>query len=345
MELYPLVMEPSYRSGQETPWGGHSLRDKYRKKTPDEKTGESLEISALPGHESRVANGAFRGKTLQEVFLLWKDELTGCREERFPLLLKLLDARQCLSVQVHPDDAYAQRNEGKTGKSEAWYILDADPGAKLVYGLDTHGEGLRSIIDSGRLETALHWVSARPGDVFYIPGGTIHALGPGIQCYEIQQSSDVTYRLWDWGRTGQDGKPRELHTEKALDVADADRMPGHPETEERRQPGAESRLLVDDPHFRLSAVDLDGVYFLPAGRMQFVTATVPCTLQWDGHEESIDSYQSVLIPAGMQSVRISGKGRILVASAVCTGNTGNPAGFRETNKKQAKVVDKRQGKG
>ena len=316
MELYPLIMEPSYRSGQETPWGGYSLRDKYRKKTPDEITGESLEISALPGRESRVANGALRGKTLQEVFLLWKDELTGRREEQFPLLLKLLDVRQCLSVQVHPDDAYARRNEGKTGKSEAWYILDADPGARLVYGLDTHGEDLQSILDSGRLETVLHWVSVRPGDVFYIPGGTIHALGPGIQCYEIQQSSDVTYRLWDWGRTGLDGKPRELHTEKALAVADTDHMPGHPDDEERRQPGAESRLLVDDPHFRLSAVDLHSEYILPAGRMQFVTPTVPCTLHWDGCEESIDPWQSVLIPASMQSVRISGKGRILVACAM-----------------------------
>ncbi len=316
VEIYPLIMEPSYRFGQETPWGGYSLRDKYGKKTPDEITGESLEISALPGHESRVANGGLKGKTLQEVFLLWKEELTGRREEQFPLLLKLLDARQCLSVQVHPDDAYARRNEGKAGKSEAWYILDADPGAKLVYGLETHGEDLRSIVSSGRLENVLHWVSVRPGDVFYIPAGTVHALGPGIRCYEIQESSDVTYRFWDWGRTGQDGKPRELHTEKALAVANAERMPGYPDAEAQRQPGAKYRLLVDDPHFRLSAVDLEGVYSLPAGRMLFATPTVPCTLYWDGHEEFINPYQSVLIPAGMKSVRISGRGRILVACAV-----------------------------
>ena len=219
MDVYPLVMKPSFRYGQSTPWGGHALKEKYGKKTPDEITGESLEVSALSGHESRVTNGAYRGKNLDEVFALWGDRLTGKKNKDFPLMLKLLDAQKCLSVQVHPDDAYALQHEGKAGKSEAWYILDAAPGARLVYGIDADGEDLKTILESGQLENHLHWVEAHPGDVFYIPSGTIHALGPGIQCYEIQQSSDVTYRLWDWNRTGKDGKPRELHVEQALSVS------------------------------------------------------------------------------------------------------------------------------
>ena len=313
MEIYPLVMEPSYRSGAETPWGGFALKEKYGKAAPDEITGESLEISALPGHESRVANGSLKGKTLREVFLLWKDRMTGKKDSQFPLLLKLLDARQCLSVQVHPDDAYALAREGKAGKSEAWYILDAEPGARLVYGIDTRGEDLRSVTEAGKLEKCLRWVPAHPGDVFYIPSGTVHALGAGIRCYEIQESSDVTYRLWDWGRTGQDGKPRELHTDQAFAVSRTGALPERPEAAEERQPGGTCWILVDDPHFRLCAMDLDGTFRLPDGSMLFVTPAVPCTVSWDGQEQPVDPWQSVLVPAGLRSVRVTGKGRILAA--------------------------------
>ncbi len=315
MELYPLIMSPSFRHGQETPWGGHALKDRFGKNTPDEITGESLEISALPGHESRVSNGVYRGKTLREIFALLGSQLTGSREKVFPLLLKLLDARQPLSVQVHPGDAYARCHEGKSGKSEAWYILDADPGAKLVYGIDTRGEDLRSIVASGKLEDCLHWVPVRPGDVFYIPAGTIHALGPGIRCYEIQQSSDVTYRLWDWGRTGKDGQPRELHIRQALDVSGSGALPGQA-VEVRKLAGGSSTLLVSDPHFRLYAVDLDGSFPLPSDRMLFLTPFTECTLQWDSGSQSVPSFCSVLVPARMNRVTVSGAGRMLVACAV-----------------------------
>ncbi len=315
-DVYPLVMNPSFRSGQSTPWGGRALHDKYGKHTPEEITGESLEISALPGHESHVVNGTFRGKSLGEVFALWGERLTGKREKVFPLMLKLLDAEQCLSVQVHPDDAYAMDHEGKRGKSEAWYILDAAPGARLVYGIDTHGEKLDDIVASGRLEESLHWVAVKPGDVFYIPSGTIHALGPGIQCYEIQQSSDVTYRFWDWGRVGKDGKPRELHTRQALSVSKTDGLPGTAGMKETACEGGTVTQLVSDPHFRLCAVDLDGTWTLPAGRMQFLTTTMPCTLRWGMHSHELAAYRSVLVPARMEDVRITGRGRILISSAL-----------------------------
>lgn len=311
-ELYPLVMEPSFRHGAETPWGGHALRKNFGKDAPEEITGESLEISALPGHESRVANGVHQGKTLQELFLLWGEDLTGKKEERFPLLLKLLDAQQDLSVQVHPSDEYALAHEGKLGKSEAWYILNAVPGAGLVYGVDTHGEDLRAIVESGRLEECLHTEKVHPGDVFYIPSGTIHALGPGIQCYEIQQSSDVTYRFWDWGRVGKDGQPRELHMEKALAVSRPDCLPELPEQVKKPYPGGSATLLVDDPHFQLYAVDLEGTMPLPVGDMLLLTATVPCVISWGTNEhQSLNPYQSVLIPAHMRAVSVSGEGRLL----------------------------------
>lgn len=314
VEVYPLIMEPSFRYGQSTPWGGHALKEKYGKHTPEEITGESLEISALPGHESRVINGAYRGKSLQEVFTDWDDWLTGEREKTFPLMLKILDAQQCLSVQVHPDDTYAMVHEGKPGKSEAWYILDAVPGARLVYGIDTHGEKLDDIVEAGRLEECLHWVEVKPGDVFYIPSGTIHALGPGIQCYEIQQSSDVTYRFWDWGRVGKDGRSRELHTRQALSVSKAEPLPCRVESERTTCAGGKVTRLVSDPHFRLDAVDVDGTWTVPSGRMQFLTATVPCTLHWGTQSHELAAYRSVLVPARTENVRISGHGRILVSS-------------------------------
>ena len=313
MNIYPLVMEPSFRSGPETPWGGTALKEKFGKNTPEEATGESLEISALPGHESRAANGELLGCTLQEIFLLWGSRMTGTEGKTFPLLLKLLDARQALSVQVHPDDAYALAHEGKRGKTEAWYILGAEPGAKLVFGTDTRGEPLRSVVEDGRLESCLRWVDARPGDVFYIPSGTIHALGPGIQCYEIQESSDVTYRFWDWGRTGKDGRPRELHTEKALAVSNTGPVPGQVSPAGRPVPGGLSTLLADDPHFQLYAADLDGTFSTDAGRMQFLTPTVPCTVSWDTSELALAPYRSMLIPADMGPVRLSGRGRVLIS--------------------------------
>lgn len=314
-DIYPLVMEPSFRCGQSTPWGGRALKEKYGKDTPEEITGESLEISALPGHESRVMNGAYRGKSLGEVFRIWGDKLTGKPEGEFPLMLKLLDARQCLSVQVHPDDVYAKSHEGKAGKSEAWYILDAEPGARLVYGIDTEGEELRSIVEKGELEKHLHWVEVHPGDVFHIPSGTIHALGPGIQCYEIQQSSDVTYRFWDWNRVGKDGKPRELHLRQALDVSRTDGTPETSGKQETDWADASASLLVNDEHFQLYAVDLQGSRTLPGGRMRFMTPTGACTLRWGDHCQELAPFQSVLIPAGMEPVEMTGTGRVLLSCA------------------------------
>ena len=314
-DIYPLIMKPYFRSGLSTPWGGHALKDRYGKNTPEEITGESLEISALPGQESTVANGICRGKSLGEVFRLWGEMLTGRKEKDFPLMLKLLDAQQCLSVQVHPGDTYARNHEGKEGKSEAWYILDSKPGSRLVYGIDTNGEPLQDIVESGQLEKHLHWVDAHPGDVFYIPSGTIHALGPGIQCYEIQQSSDVTYRFWDWNRVGQDGKPRELHLRQALDVSNPDSVPVQVEKKMLNSTGGTFTLLVSDPHFRLYALDLKGTFALPCGRMQFVTPTGACSLSWDGGSLKLEPWQSVLIPAGIGSVEVTGNSRVLLSCA------------------------------
>ncbi|HML47657.1 MAG TPA: class I mannose-6-phosphate isomerase, partial [Clostridia bacterium] len=217
--MNPFKMTPAYRCGASTPWGGEALREVFGKQIPDSRTGESLEVSALPGLCSRDEDGTPLDALLERHGAALRGTAIG---ERFPLLLKLLDARDRLSVQVHPNDAYAAAHEqGKLGKTEAWVILAAEPGAQLIYGLNpsVDRETLRqSLGNPEALEACLNRVYVQPGEVFYIPAGMVHAIGGGILLYEIQQSSDVTYRLWDWMRRDAKGNLRELHVEDALAV-------------------------------------------------------------------------------------------------------------------------------
>lgn len=314
MNIYPLLMQPYYRSGEETPWGGSMLRDAFMKDAPVDRTGESLEISALSNRESVVRNGAHAGKTFPRMIELWGEALTGHYEGEFPLLLKLLDAQQMLSVQVHPGDEYSLEHDGKLGKSEAWVVLNAEPGAKIAYGLDTKGEDLRQIVAEGRLESALNWVDVRPGDVFYIPNGTVHALGGGIQAYEIQQSSDATYRFWDWGRVGKDGKPRELHTQKALDVSIPDRHLSKIEGTTVLCKGGSRTYYISEKHFELCRLNLSGKMPLSCGRMLFLTPMAPCTLRWGEEALELNAFDSVVVPAQLEDVVLEGETKVLMSS-------------------------------
>ncbi|MBQ8110033.1 MAG: class I mannose-6-phosphate isomerase [Clostridia bacterium] len=314
MNLYPLLMAPSFRHGEETPWGGHNLRDALMKDAPEDATGESLEISALPGHESMVSNGQHAGKSLSRMVELWGEALTGPTDGEFPLLLKLLDTQTALSVQVHPGDAYAARHEGKRGKSEAWIILNAEPGARIVYGVETGDEPLEKVISEGRLEDCLRWKNVLPGDVYYIPDGMLHALGEGILCYEIQQSSDVTYRFWDWGRLDSQGRARELHVEKALEVC-------RPELKLEKQEGTtvlckggSRTYYISDNHFELCRLNLSGTMPLESGRMLFLTPLSPCVLRWSDGEMELNGFDSVLVPAALEGVALEGNTKVLMSS-------------------------------
>ena len=251
MALMPIVMSPAYRHGAATPWGGDALKTMYGQEIPDDRTGEALAFSALPGLNSRGPDG----RTLSELAAAYGPALLGTDiSEPIPLLLKLIDARQDLSVQVHPDDVYAARVEGKLGKTEAWIILRADPGARLIYGIRPGYDlqALRALCQQGAaVEEALNTLPVRAGDIVYIPSGTVHAIGAGIVLYEIQQSSDVTYRFYDWDRKDANGKGRELHLDKALDVT---RLGGAPEP-------VIPRTVRDDTAGRLERA-LDTRYFV-----------------------------------------------------------------------------------
>ena len=204
---------------QEKIWGGTKLRDEFGYDIPSEKIGEYWAISAHPNGVSKVANGRFEGTDLATLYAEHR-ELFGNRPEPvFPLLTKILDANDWLSVQVHPDDAYGLEHEGELGKTECWYIIAADEGSEIIYGHNAKSkEELRQQIEDKNWDALLTKVPVKAGDFFYVPSGTMHAIGAGILILETQQSSDTTYRVYDFDRKDDNGNLRELHLEKSIDV-------------------------------------------------------------------------------------------------------------------------------
>ncbi|MBR1821290.1 MAG: class I mannose-6-phosphate isomerase [Clostridia bacterium] len=332
MNLYPLLMAPSFRHGAETPWGGHMLRDALMKDAPEDGTGESLEISALPGHESTVVNGPHAGTPLPRMIELWGEALTGAAGGEFPLLLKLLDPVLPLSVQVHPDDAFAQAHEGgRCGKTEAWIILNTEPGGRIIYGVDTHGEPLKKIVAEGRLKESLRWQSVRPGDVYYIPGGMLHALCEGVLAYEIQQTSDLTYRFWDWDRVDENGNSRELHLEKALGACKPELRLENIEGATVLCKGGSRTYYISDNHFELCRLNLSGKMPLESGRMLFLTPLSPCALRWGDEEMTLKAFDSVLVPAALEGVVLEGETKVLMSSLPDRERLREELGYRAEN--------------
>ncbi|GIW94311.1 MAG: mannose-6-phosphate isomerase [Pirellulaceae bacterium] len=248
--LYPLRFEPLFKQYL---WGGRRLETVLGKKLgPGEHYAESWEVVDHGQDQSVVANGPLRGKTLGEIRSWSPQALLGrhADQDRFPLLFKFLDAQQNLSVQVHPDDQAAARlDPPDRGKTEAWVILDAAPGSRIYAGLRPGCTEplLRQALAEGRLLEWLHSFQPQKGDCVFIPAGTVHALGAGLLVAEIQQSSDTTFRLYDWDRVGPDGQPRPLHIDQALAVIDFSRGPVEPV---RPQP-ATRQTLVSCPYFVL----------------------------------------------------------------------------------------------
>ena len=223
--LYPLKFNPIFKS---MIWGGDKLRQYKAIDTDQKNIGESWELSGVPGNESVVLNGEFAGRTITELIKEYGPELLGRHVyetygENFPLLIKFIDARDDLSIQVHPDDAMAQSVHGQPfGKTEMWYVVSADKDAHLMSGLSAEitPEEYVSIVENNTITDVLWDYKVTAGDVFFLPAGRIHSIGKGCFIAEIQQTSDLTYRIYDFGRLGLDGKPRELHTELAKEAID-----------------------------------------------------------------------------------------------------------------------------
>ena len=307
--LLPLRMHPAFRGGKLTPWGGDRLRTVYGKEIPEVPTGESLEISCIPGLESTDDSGV----KLTDLVRTYGGKFAGRYEfGAFPLLLKIIDATDVLSVQVHPDDAYAHDHEGgKLGKTEAWLILDAPEGAELVYGIlpGTDKEALKAACEQGAaVEPLLRKVKVKPGDVCYIPAGCVHAIGAGIMLYEIQQSSDVTYRFYDWNRLDKNGKGRELHLMQALDVTDLSFAP-----EPLHSPEIPVARVLDKRCFTLDILNpKEGSPVHVPHIRDFGMLTVldgELTLRWETGSRTAKPGDSLYIPCAAPELALEGTGR------------------------------------
>ena len=305
--LLPLKMHPAFRGGKLTPWGGEKLRTVYGKDIREVPTGESLEVSCIPGLESTDDAGI----KLPDLIAAYGEAFAGeYAKKPFPLLLKLIDAAEPLSVQVHPNDDYAARVEnGKLGKTEAWLILDAPEGSQLVYGIKpgTTLDTLRAACEQGAaVEPLLRRVTVHPGDVCFIPAGCVHAIGAGIMLYEIQQSSDITYRFYDWDRVDKNGNRRELHLQKALDVTDLtfslDPIPA---------PNKPVARVLDEKYFTLDLVNVQGEAVLPAvtafGLLTALDGDL--TVRFAGGQLTLRKGESAYIPHTAPVLTLHGKGR------------------------------------
>ena len=307
--LYPLKLEPALHVKV---WGGRRLAKMLNKSLPTaDPYGESWEL-----HDTAVvANGALRGRRLGDLAHESGEALLGAGNdpsEGIPLLAKFIDASDWLSIQVHPDDEQARDLEGEPrGKTEAWIVLHAEPGARLVIGLqpDTTREDMAEAIKENRLEALLVYAEVQAGDVLYIPANTIHALGPGLLIYEIQQSSDITYRLYDWGRLGLDVKPRQLHIDKGARVANLESLPRvrHPEGD----------LVINGDYFRVWRHELAGeaLQIETESRFQALTCIAGgVQAETTGQEPiALNKGETGLIPACCSSFALRGSGTVLRA--------------------------------
>lgn len=315
----PLPLRPA---GKDYLWGGTRLKEEYGKDLPLFPLAETWECSVHPDGPSIVAGGTFEGKSLARVLAenpAWVG--THPRENGFdtlPVLIKLIDAKRDLSVQVHPDDEYARAHEGQPGKTEMWYILEAKPGAKLIYGFsrDVTEEAVRESIADGGLMRCLRTVPVHKGDVFFIPPGTVHAIGNGTLLAEIQESSNLTYRVYDYGRRDKSGSLRELHIEKALRVMNFKRGPdGRRKLRVLRyRSGSAEELLARCGYFQVSRLMIGGNGATAVGEGSF--QVLLCLegsgrLDAGGKRQPLHKGDCVFLPAGLGKTAFGGRMELL----------------------------------
>ena len=321
MKLYPLLFEPNLLT---TIWGGRKLQPYKGLEPTEEPIGESWEVSAIPTSVSRISNGIWKGRDLVSLIEEFPNEILGKKvnekyQGKLPLLVKFLDANRDLSIQVHPDEEMAQRLYGKRGKSEMWYVIDADADSHLFVGFNREIslEEYHRLIAEGTITEVLADHKVKPGDVFIIPAGCVHALCGGIMVAEVQQSSDVTYRIFDYNRPGLDGKPRELHTELAAKALNFQVGNNRIDYDRKDNCGVK---FIDYPDFSVSLLDLT----MPIRRnmLNYDSFVINMCMEDDciicerstGEKTYLKKGASVLIPASIADYDVipaNGKSRLL----------------------------------
>lgn len=303
---------------QERIWGGSKLHTYFGYDIPSDKTGEDWAISAHPNGPSVIKNGEFSGKTLAEVWQSNPELFGNPKEEVFPLLTKILDANDDLSVQVHPNDAYAKTHEnGELGKTECWYVIDCEPGAELVYG--HHAASQEEFADwakSGQWDKLLRKVAIKPGDFYYVPSGTIHAIGTGTLILETQQSSDTTYRVYDYDRTDDNGNKRELHLDKAIAVTTAPHHDAKPAITTSDRDGVSVTTFVSNSFFSVHKWEVNGTASFEAEAPYTLVSIIAGSggLEIGGTETAIQKGDHFLIPAPVKDWKISGELTAIVSN-------------------------------
>jgi mannose-6-phosphate isomerase len=314
-KIYPLQFEPILK---ERIWGGEKLKTVLNKPITSQITGESWELSTVEGDVSVVANGGLKGKSLSELINDLPNEILGTAVykrfgKQFPLLFKYLDAREDLSIQVHPNDELAKERHNSFGKTEMWYVMQADDDARIIVGFkeDSSKEEYLENLNNKSLVSILDDIKAKTGDVFFLETGTVHAIGAGLVVAEIQQTSDITYRLYDFDRKDAQGNTRELHVDLALDAINYDKVDTYKKYDKVEN---ESNVIVDCPYFTTNFIPLNGEKNVNKNGESF---TVFMCIEGDFKIEiENESYQykkgdTVLIPAAVKSFSLKGAASIL----------------------------------
>ena len=310
MKKYPLLLKPVIKDYL---WGGRRLIDEFGFETEGQIAAEGWMLSCHKDGTNTVLNGELKGKSFKEAL-----EVFGFKEERFPILIKLIDALDRLSVQVHPEDEFAFKTEGEPGKTEMWYIVDCDEGAELIYGFKDQisAEEFKERILDNTLSEVMNSVKVNKGDVFFIKAGTLHAIGKGILIAEIQQNSNTTYRVSDYGRLGADGKPRELHIDKALAVTKTEKptIPFGNVGEISEHSFGSVRNLAECEYFKTKLIDLDGGFGINSP--VFVSLLVlegEINIKYEAGLITAKKGDSIYIPENCTAM-VSGKGKAIYST-------------------------------
>jgi mannose-6-phosphate isomerase len=309
--LYPLKFSPIFK---DKIWGGHKIKTVLNKDFEDlPNCGESWELSGVEDNVSVVTNGYLAGNALDELIEVYMGDLVGDSVFEnfgieFPLLIKFIDANDDLSIQVHPDDEMSKKRHNAFGKTEMWYVIQADPGSKLQAGFNQQvdAEGYLAKLENNQLTDILNFEEVKAGDVYFIPAGRVHAIGKGILLAEIQQTSDITYRIYDYDRRDKDGNPRELHTDLALDAID---FTIYPEYKTRYEAKInKSTEVVTCKYFTTNVLEINKVVEKDYNKLDsfviFICLEGEVAIETESGAENISKGETILIPASIESVII-----------------------------------------
>lgn len=298
-----LILKPVFK---ETIWGGNTLKEKFHFDTPSAHTGENWCISAHPHGDCEIINGKYQGKRLSYVYQNYPEIFGNLPYPEFPILVKWIDAIEPLSVQVHPDDAYARKVENSLGKSECWYVIDCKKDAKMVMGHHAQSKAsLEKMIKTDDYDHLLNVIDIQPGDFYWIPSGTLHAICDGTLIYEVQQASDITYRVYDYHRQDAEGNYRELHLNKALDVIDVPSTNSKVYPKTYQEESLKRTVFLNNDLFKVSQLSLTGTCdFVNHEPMRLMTV-----LEGEGfcNGERIKQGMSFIITALTKEVHLDGQ--------------------------------------